>query len=145
MTKTTKRTRTKGQTRRPEQQGGHKAIAAPVDAEAAAEAQQAESEQATAPSPSPLHQDGDEATTAVEPDTAAKAEPAPEPKKDRAPSKKDRLVEFLRRENGATIEELMAEFGWQAHTVRGAISIAAKRLGVTAERVEKGRYCLPAG
>jgi hypothetical protein len=64
-------------------------------------------------------------------------------KKHRPPAKKDRLVELLRREDGATIEELMAEFGWQAHTVRGAISIAAKRLGVTAERVEKGRYRLP--
>jgi hypothetical protein len=64
-------------------------------------------------------------------------------KKTRPPAKKDRLVELLRRENGATIEELMAEFGWQTHTVRGAISIAAKRLGVTAERVEKGRYRMP--
>jgi hypothetical protein len=64
-------------------------------------------------------------------------------KKQRPPAKKDRLVELLRREDGATIEELMAEFGWQAHTVLGAISIAAKRLGVTAERVEKGRYRLP--
>jgi hypothetical protein len=58
-------------------------------------------------------------------------------KKNRPPAKKDRLVELLRREDGATIEELMAEFGWQAHTVRGAISIAAKRLGVTAERVRR--------
>jgi hypothetical protein len=65
------------------------------------------------------------------------------PKKARGPAKKDRLVELLRRENGATIEELMAEFGWQAHTVRGAISIAATRLGVTAERIEKRRYRLP--
>jgi hypothetical protein len=64
-------------------------------------------------------------------------------KKQRPPAKKDRLVELLRRENGTTIEELMVEFGWQAHTVRGAISIAAKRLGVTAERIEQGRYRLP--
>jgi hypothetical protein len=64
--------------------------------------------------------------------------------KHRPPAKKDRLVELLRRKDGATIEELMDEFGWQAHTVRGAISIAAKRLSVTAERVEKGRYRLPA-
>lgn len=50
---------------------------------------------------------------------------------------------MLRRENGVTIEELMVEFGWQAHSARGAISIDTKRLGVAAERVEKGRYRIP--
>jgi hypothetical protein len=32
------------------------------------------------------------------------------------------------------ISELMAAMGWQAHTVRGALSTAAKALGITVER-----------
>ena len=48
------------------------------------------------------------------------------------------LIEMLRRPKGATIEQMTAKTGWQAHSVRGAISGALKKklgLSVTSERV----------
>ena len=53
------------------------------------------------------------------------------------------LIEMLRRPNGATIQQMSAKTGWQAHSVRGAISGARKKklgLAVTAAVVEaRGR------
>ncbi len=49
------------------------------------------------------------------------------------------LIEMLRRPNGATIEQMSAKTGWQAHSVRGAISGTLKKklhLAVTSEKVE---------
>ena len=49
------------------------------------------------------------------------------------------LIEMLRRPNGATIEKMSAKTGWQAHSVRGAISGTLKKkfhLAVTSEKVE---------
>jgi hypothetical protein len=41
------------------------------------------------------------------------------------------LVSLLRVSSGATLEQMMALTGWQAHTVRGAISgVLRKRLGL---------------
>lgn len=37
------------------------------------------------------------------------------------------LVDLLRRDGGATVDEMMAATGWQAHSVRGAISGAVKK------------------
>ena len=46
-------------------------------------------------------------------------------------SKQARLVSLLRASSGATLEQMMALTGWQAHTVRGAISgVLRKRLGL---------------
>lgn len=56
-------------------------------------------------------------------------------------TKQAKLIELLRRKRGATIAEASAETGWQAHSVRGAISGALKKklgLAVTSE-VEDGR------
>jgi hypothetical protein len=55
---------------------------------------------------------------------------------------------MLRSDSGATIAEIVAATGWQAHTVRGAFAGALKkRLGleVTSKKVEgRGRvYRLP--
>ena len=55
---------------------------------------------------------------------------------------------MLRAEGGATIDEIVAATGWQAHTVRGAFAGALKKklgLEVTSEKVEgRGRvYSLP--
>ncbi len=42
------------------------------------------------------------------------------------------LIDLLKRKKGATIDEAMAATGWQAHSVRGAISGALKKkLGLT--------------
>ena len=53
------------------------------------------------------------------------------------------LIELLKRPKGATIAEMAARTGWQAHSVRGAISGSIKKnlnLTVTSERVEgRGR------
>ncbi len=41
------------------------------------------------------------------------------------------MVSLLRASSGATLEQMMALTGWQAHTVRGAISgVLRKRLGL---------------
>jgi hypothetical protein len=48
-----------------------------------------------------------------------------------AASKQARLICLLRASSGATLEQMMALTGWQAHTVRGAISgVLRKRLGL---------------
>jgi hypothetical protein len=61
----------------------------------------------------------------------------------RADSKQAKLIEMLKRPAGASIEEIVAAFGWQAHTVRGAIAGALKKklgLEVASERIEgRGR------
>jgi hypothetical protein len=51
------------------------------------------------------------------------------------------ILTLLRREQGATIEELMAATGWQAHSVRGFLSgNVKKKLGLTvlSEKAEDG-------
>ena len=48
------------------------------------------------------------------------------------------LVSMMRRPNGASVAELTQETGWQAHSVRGAISGSVKRklgLRVLSEKV----------
>ncbi len=61
----------------------------------------------------------------------------------KAGSKLDALITALRRPNGATIAELMEATGWQAHSVRGAISGNLKKklkLQVTSEVIDgRGR------
>jgi hypothetical protein len=59
------------------------------------------------------------------------------------------LIELLKRESGATIDEIIEATGWQAHSIRGAISGALKKklgLTVSSEKVEgRGRvYRVPA-
>jgi hypothetical protein len=66
----------------------------------------------------------------------------------RAGTKQAMLIEMLRTETGATIDEIVAATDWQQHTVRGAIAGALKKklgLDVTSEKVEgRGRvYRLP--
>jgi hypothetical protein len=46
-----------------------------------------------------------------------------------ASNKQSQLIELLHRPSGATLVELMAATGWQAHSVRGVISgVLRKRL-----------------
>ena len=52
------------------------------------------------------------------------------------------LVGLLRQDGGATLETMMAATGWQAHSVRGAISGAVKKklgLAVLSEKVGEVR------
>ncbi|MCB1502174.1 MAG: DUF3489 domain-containing protein [Bauldia sp.] len=61
----------------------------------------------------------------------------------RGDSKQAQLIAMLKQRNGATIDEIVKAFGWQPHTVRGAIAGALKKklgLEVTSEKVEsRGR------
>lgn len=69
--------------------------------------------------------------------------------KQRSGTKQDRLIGLLRRKEGASIREISKAIGWQAHSVRGAISGALKkklRLKVTSGEVkERGRVYRIAG
>ena len=60
-----------------------------------------------------------------------------------ADSKQAQLIEMLKNSRGASIAEITAAFGWQAHTVRGTISGALKKklgLAITSGKVEgRGR------
>jgi hypothetical protein len=62
----------------------------------------------------------------------------------RATSKTAQLIEMLRRPKGATLEEVMAKFGWQVHTTRALMSAGGsltKKHGITviSERVGAAR------
>lgn len=63
--------------------------------------------------------------------------------KPRGNTKQAEMITLLQRAKGATLDELVAATGWQAHTVRGAMSGALKKkLGLTieSEKVEaRGR------
>lgn len=67
----------------------------------------------------------------------------------RANSKQAQLIEMLKRPEGATIDEIVKKFDWQAHTVRGALAGALKKklgLNVQSEKVEgRGRVYRIAG
>jgi hypothetical protein len=54
------------------------------------------------------------------------------------------IIDAMRHPGGATIAQMMAGTGWQAHTVRGAISgMVRKRLGyeVVSEKMADGQRC----
>jgi len=61
------------------------------------------------------------------------------PRKVRQGTKQAVLIDMLRREEGATIGQVVEATGWQRHSVRGAISGALKKklgLAVTSEKVD---------
>ncbi|MGS4947614.1 DUF3489 domain-containing protein [Meridianimarinicoccus sp. RP-17] len=91
------------------------------------------------------HTGADEAPSAEAPqDASAEADPAPKARTPRKGTKQAKLIEMLRAEGGATIDEIVAATGWQAHTVRGAMSGALKKklgLTVTSEKVEGRGRC----
>jgi hypothetical protein len=58
------------------------------------------------------------------------------------PTKIAKITALLRRPEGAGIAELMKVTGWQAHSVRGALSGTLKKqlkLDVTSQKTEAGR------
>lgn len=65
--------------------------------------------------------------------SAAKTRPATKSTAPTDPSsKQSRLITLLRSSAGATLDEMMALTGWQAHSVRGVISgVLRRKLGLT--------------
>jgi len=79
---------------------------------------------------------------------ASKALKSPVPKTPRTDTKQARLIAMLQACDGASIAEIVAATGWQAHTARGVISgVLKKKLGldVTSQKVDRrGRvYKIP--
>ena len=69
---------------------------------------------------------------------AKKIKSAEKPSRERQ-TKQERLIAMLRRAEGAGIEEIAKELGWQPHTIRGVISGALKKrlgLNVTSVKME---------
>ncbi|MCL4189753.1 MAG: DUF3489 domain-containing protein [Rhodobacteraceae bacterium] len=88
---------------------------------------------------------GADAVPSAEPpqDAPTEADPAPKARTPRTGTKQAKLIEMLRAEGGATVNEIVAATGWQPHTVRGAFAGALKKklgLEVISEKVEgRGR------
>lgn len=76
-------------------------------------------------------------------DETPPAETPTAPIQRRKGTKQETLIEMLRAKGGATIDEIVEATGWQAHTVRGAMSGALKKklgLTITSEKIEgRGR------
>jgi hypothetical protein len=92
-------------------------------------------EAGSAPAPLPSTPPGDSGQRSdASPAGSANARPG---------TKQALLIDLLKRKDGATIDELVQATGWQAHSVRGAISGTLKKklgLAVTSEKVEgRGR------
>jgi hypothetical protein len=60
---------------------------------------------------------------------------AAKPKMDRA-NKKAEVMAMMKRAKGATLPEIMKATGWQAHTVRGFVSILGSKGG---EKIESSK------
>lgn len=77
-------------------------------------------------------------------DAPAETDPAPKARTPRTGTKQAKLIEMLRTEGGATIDEMVAALDWRPHTVRGALAGALKKklgLTVTSEKVEGRGRC----
>lgn len=73
---------------------------------------------------------------------AAAADPSPGTAPVSPTGKLGMLVGLLRREAGATLADMTAATGWQAHSVRGALAGSLKKklgLPVTSEKADGGR------
>ena len=65
-------------------------------------------------------------------DTPEPESDAPKPRRQREGTKQARMIAMLKRPEGATVEQIMHETGWLAHTCRGALAGALKKkLGLT--------------
>ncbi len=100
---------------------------AATDAQAPAPAQQEAAASDTAPEAAP--EPAQAAPGPEQPDTDAGTARTP-----RAGTKQALMIDLLKRPEGATVEQIAEQTGWQHHTIRGAISgTLKKKLGLTIE------------
>jgi hypothetical protein len=76
---------------------------------------------------------GKKATRTPKPPKAQKATKTAKSEGVREGSKTAQVVALLKRENGATLAEIMEKMGWLKHTVRGFMAGAMKKAGYTVE------------
>ncbi|CAA7619723.1 DUF3489 domain-containing protein [Magnetospirillum sp. SS-4] len=92
------------------------------------------------PETAPLGAQAPNCSMAAEP---PEADGANTPRKTRQGTKQEALIAMLKRPEGASIDEIAAEFGWANHTIRGAIAGALKKklgLTITSEKLSgRGR------
>ena len=65
-----------------------------------------------------------------------------------SPTKLETILELLTRPDGASLAELVAATGWQAHSVRGALAGSLKRKGhaIVSDKIDgERRYRIRAG
>ena len=87
-------------------------------------------------------------TTTKAPKAAPQAQTTQPAAPEARTSKIDQVVALLRRPEGATIEAMISVTGWQAHTVRGAMSGALKKkagLTIASEKIDGVRTYRIAG
>ena len=80
--------------------------------------------------------------------TTTPAANASAPSASRTRSKAAAVIALLKRDCGATLDEMMAATGWQKHSVRGFMAGALKKrhgLAVTSANVDQGRSYRIAG
>jgi len=78
--------------------------------------------------------------TDVEPDALVETPTAPRPSSPRSGTKIALVIEMLRRDAGATVDELVEATGWLPHTTRAALTGLRKRgLNTLAERGDRTR------
>jgi Protein of unknown function (DUF3489) len=95
---------------------------------------------AQAQEPAPAGQGADDSEHAPE------AAPTARTRTPRAGTKQAKMIELLKRPEGATIEQIAQATGWQKHTIRGAISGALKKklgLSMASEKREDGERAYP--
>jgi hypothetical protein len=52
--------------------------------------------------------------------------------------RKGEFIAMMKRAGGATLPEVMKKFGWQAHTIRGLVSVLGKTLKIERSKPEGG-------
>jgi Protein of unknown function (DUF3489) len=80
-----------------------------------------------------------DAPKARKPGSVKPKKDAPTTTKARPGSKSAKVLALLARTNGASLTELMKATGWQAHSIRGFLSTASRKRGLTIESLKNGK------